>query len=66
MMTEEEKKDTLKDFTHFGTDMATWKLNVNGFAIIKDGFIYGIKESQYNPNEGDITRARAEAILSWS
>ena len=66
MMTEAEKQEVLKDFTHFGTDMATWKSNENGFSVIKTGMIYGIKKSQYNPSEGDITRERAKAILSWS
>ncbi len=64
-MTETEKKETLKEYNYFGTDMATWTDNGEGFTIIKEGYIYGIEDHQYNPNEGDITRSRAEAILSW-
>ena len=65
-MTEQEKKDVLGNHTHFGTDMATWKDNGQGFTIIKSGMIYGITKEQYNPGAGDITRSRAKAILSWS
>ena len=64
-MTDAKKKEILGDFTHFGTDMATWKTGPNGLTVIDTGMIYGITEEQYNPTEGDITRNRAEAILSW-
>lgn len=65
-MTQQEIDKTLGDFTHFGTDMATWKNLDNGFTVIDMGFIYGITAEQYNPEEGDITRSRAKAILSYS
>ena len=65
-MTDERKEEILGDYTHFGTDMATWKTNQDGFTIIDTGFIYGITEEQYDPSEGDIARSRAEAILSWA
>ena len=65
-MSDEKREEILGGYTHFGTDMATWKTNENGFTIINTGMIYGITEEQYNPDEGDITRSRAKAILSWS
>ncbi len=66
MTTEEKYKDVFKDYNYFGTDMATWKTNKDGFTIIDSGFIYGIEDHQYNPDEGDITKSRAIAILSWA
>ena len=65
-MTNEKKSEILGDFTHFGTDMATWKDNGSGFTVIDTGMIYGITKEQYNPSEGDITRSRAKAILSYN
>ncbi len=63
--TEDKHKDTLKEYNFFGTDMATWTTNQEGITVIESGSLYGIEDHQYCPEEGDITRSKAIAILSW-
>ena len=62
-ITKSERKAILKDHTHFGTDMADFAWDFDGSRVITSGGLYGIDASQYNENSGDITRAKAKAIL---
>ena len=53
----------LEEGEYFGTDMASFATTSEG-TIITDGYLYSIKESQYLPEEGDITRSQALDIVN--